>query len=68
MLSENILDLELSKELIKSKMKNQKTTLTTLNKNKQLKKVFNYRLKIDKMIAELEKINLNGDNEKIRMK
>lgn len=68
MLSENTLGLELSKELIKSKMKNQKATLTTLNKNKQLKRVFNHRLKIDEMIAELEKINLNGDNEKIRMK
>ncbi len=32
-LSENKLGLEISKELIKCKMKNQKATLTTLNKN-----------------------------------
>ncbi|MBR3141405.1 MAG: CRISPR-associated endonuclease Cas1, partial [Methanobrevibacter sp.] len=40
-LSENKLGLRISKELIISKMKNQKATLTTLNKNKQLKRVFN---------------------------
>ena len=49
-LSENKLGLEISKELIKCKMKNQKATLTTLNKNKQLKRVFNYRSKIDEII------------------
>lgn len=49
-------------------MKNQKATLTTLNKNKQLKRVFNHRSKIDELIIQLEKLNLNGNNDEIRMK
>ena len=67
-LSENRKGLEISKKLIKSKMKNQKATLITLNKNKQLKRVFNHRLKIDECITQLENLNLRGDNENIRMK
>ncbi len=67
-LSENKVGLELSKELIKCKMKNQKATLTTLNKNKQLKRVFSHRLKIDELIKQIEKIDLNGNNDEIRMK
>ena len=67
-LSENRRGLEISKELIKSKMKNQKSTLTTLNKNKRLKRVFNHRLKIDDCINKLEKLDLRGNNEEIRMK
>lgn len=63
-LSENKLGLEISKELIKCKMKNQKATLTTLNKNKQLKRVFNYRSKIDEIIKQIDELSLNGDNEK----
>lgn len=49
-------------------MKNQKATLTTLNKNKQLKMVFNYRLKIDECVSQIECLNLNGNNENVRMK
>ena len=49
-------------------MKNQKATITTLNKNKQLKRVFNHRLKINDCINQLSELNLNGENEKIRMK
>lgn len=67
-LSENKLGLEISKELIISKMKNQKATITTLNKNKQLKRVFNHRLKIDEQIKQLNQLKLNGNNENIRMK
>lgn len=67
-LSENKTGLEISKELIKSKMKNQKATLTTLNKNKQLKMVFNHRLKVDECINQIEGLKLYGDNEKLRMK
>ena len=67
-LSENKMGLEISKELIKSKMKNQKATLTTLNRTKQLKKVFNHRLKIEECISQLEELNLSGDNETVRMK
>lgn len=67
-LSENKQGLKISRELIKSKMKNQKATLTTLNKNKQLKRVFNHRLKIDECIIQLEELKLKGDNEELRMK
>ena len=57
-LSENKKGLIISRELIKSKMKNQKATLTTLNKNKQLKRVFNHRLRIDECINQLDDLNL----------
>lgn len=67
-LSENKLGLKISKELIISKMKNQKATLTTLNKNKQLKRVFNHRTKIDEIITQLSELNFKGNNEDIRMK
>lgn len=67
-LSENKKGLIISRELIKSKMKNQKATLTTLNKNKQLKRVFNHRLRIDECINQLDDLNLAGDNGNVRMK
>lgn len=64
-LSENKLGLKISKELIISKMKNQKATLTTLNKNKQLKRVFNHRSKIDECISQLSALTFKGNNEDI---
>ena len=67
-LSENKIGLKISKELIKSKMKNQKATLTTLNKTRQFKRVYNHRLKIDECISQLEDLKLNGKNEDLRMK
>ena len=67
-LSENKIGFEISKELIRSKMKNQKATLTTLNKNKKLKRVFNHRLKIDECINQLDDMKLKGNNEETRMK
>lgn len=67
-LSENKSGLEVSKELIISKMKNQKATLTTLNKNRQLKRVFAHRLKIDECIKQISNLNLRGNNEDSRMK
>lgn len=67
-LSENKIGLKISKELIISKMKNQKATLTTLNKNRQLKRVFNHRSKIGECIGQLEKLRLSGNNESVRMK
>lgn len=66
-LSENKLGLEISKELIKSKMKNQKATLTTLNKNKQIFEVFNHRSKIDELIKQIEKLDFENKNKQIRM-
>ena len=67
-LSENKLGLKISKELIMSKLKNQKATLTTLNKNRQLKRVFHHRSKIDECITQLSGLNLRGNNEDLRMK
>lgn len=67
-LSENKKGLEISKELIKSKMKNQKATLTTLNRTRQLKRVYSHRLKIDECISQIEDLKLNGNNEDVRMK
>lgn len=67
-LSESRIGLKISKELIKSKMKNQKATLITLNKTKQLKRVFNHRLKIDEFICQLDDLKLKGNNENIKMK
>ena len=67
-LSENNKGLYISKELVISKMKNQKATLTTLNKNKRLKRVFNHRLKIDECIRQLSELNFKGRNEDMRMK
>jgi CRISPR-associated protein Cas1 len=49
-------------------MKNQKATLTTLNKNRKLKRVFNHRLKIDECIKQLSELNLRGNNEDLKMK
>ena len=66
-LSENRLGIEISKEIIISKMKNLKATLTTLNKNKQLKRVFSHRLKIEECITQLNQLDLKGDNESLRM-
>lgn len=68
MLSENKTGLRISKELIKSKMKNQKATLTTLNRTRQLKRVYSHRLKIDECICQLEELKLKGNNEEVRMK
>lgn len=67
-LSESRIGLKISKELIKSKMKNQKAMLITLNKTKQLKRVFNHRLKIDEFIGQLDDLKLKGNNENIKMK
>ena len=66
-LSENSQGIRISKKLIISKMKNQKATLTTLNKNKKLKNVYNHRLKIDECISQLDDLTLNGKNESMKM-
>lgn len=67
-LSEDTLGIKISKELILSKMKNQKSTITTLNKNKKLKRVYTHRLKIEECITQLDQLKIIGDNEKLRMK
>ena len=49
-------------------MKNQKATLTTLNRTRQLKRVYSHRLKIDECISQIEDLKLKGNNDDIRMK
>ena len=66
-LSENKTGLKISLELIKSKIKNQKVVLKTLNKNKQLKRVANTRLKMDEYIKQLDDLNLNDKNVKLQI-
>ena len=58
-LSENSIGIRISKELIISKMKNQKATLTTLNKS--------HHLKIDECISQLDDLILCGKNESLKM-
>ena len=66
-LSENKTGLLIGRELIKSKIKNQKGTLKTLNKNKQLKMVANLRLKMDEYVKQLDNLNLNDNNVKMQI-
>ena len=66
-LSENKTGLKISLELIKSKIKNQKGVLKTLNKNKQLKRVANIRLRMDEYIKQLNDLNLNDKNIKLQI-
>ena len=66
-LSENKKGLRISVELIKSKIKNQKGVLKTLNKNKQLKRVFITREKMNEYITQLENLDLNDSNIKMQI-
>ncbi len=66
-LSENKTGQKICLELIKSKIKNQKGVLKTLNKNKQLKRVANTRLKMDEYIKQLNDLNLNDKNVKLQI-
>lgn len=66
-LSENIKGIKISVELIKSKIKNQKGVLKTLNKNKQLKRVSATREKMNEYIKQFEELNLNDSNVKMQI-
>lgn len=66
-LSENKMGLLIGRELIKSKIKNQKGTLKTLNKNKRLNWVSNVRLKMDEYVKQLDNLNLNENNVKMQI-
>lgn len=66
-LSEDKLGAKISRELIKSKIKNQKGVLKTLNKNKKLKRVSNTRLKMDEYVKQLDDLNLNAKNIKMQI-
>ncbi len=61
-LSENKKGIEISKTLITSKMKNQKSTLRTLNKNKKLKTPEKSIKNIQENIKEIEKIKPTKQN------
>lgn len=65
--SENKMGLKISQELIRSKIKNQKGVLKTLNKNKKLKRVANTRLKMDEYVKQLNELNLNDKNVKLQI-
>ena len=65
--SENKKGLKISVELIKSKIKNQKGVLKTLNKNKQLKRVSATREKMNDYITQLENLNLKDSNVKMQI-
>ena len=59
LLSESYNGLEIARELIKSKISNQRYTLKTLNKNKKLESVKNSEIKINDCISELDGLSLN---------
>lgn len=65
--SENKTGLKISQELIRSKIKNQKGVLKTLNKNKKLKRVANTRLKMDEYVKQLNELNFNDKNVKLQI-
>ena len=66
-MSENKLGAKLACELIKSKIRNQKGVLKTLNKNKQLKRVANTRLKMNEYVKQLDDLNFNAKNIKMQI-
>ena len=66
-LSENKKGLKISVDLIKSKIKNQKGVLKSLNKNKQLKRVSNTREKMNDYINQLENLDLKDSNIKMQI-
>lgn len=61
--SENYKGLLISKEFIKSKMKNQKSTIKTLNKNKKLKEVKIIENKIKQNIKDFENFKITPSDD-----
>ncbi len=66
-LSENKKGIELSKTIIKSKIKNQKSTLRTLNKNKKIKTINKSIEKITQQIKEIETIQTQKEIQKTKI-
>lgn len=67
-LSENTKGIKIAAEIIKSKMHNQKSTLTTLNKRKKIPEVNLARENITSLIKELDSVRLSNHNiEKVKM-
>lgn len=66
--SENYKGLLISKEFIKSKMKNQKSTIKTLNKNKKLKEVKIIENKIKQNIKDFENFKITPSDDVSHLK
>ena len=60
--SDNEKGLKIAIEIIKAKIKNQKATIKTFNKNKKIKKVKENENKIKQYLIELEKLEINDDS------
>ena len=67
-LSENCKGIKIAKELIKSKMINQKSTLTTLNKRKKIDEINILKNKISNEIKDIDSLKLTNNHENIKMK
>lgn len=67
-LSENSKGIKIAKELIKSKMINQKSTLTTLNKRKKIDEINILKNKISNEIKDIDSLKLTNNHENIKMK
>lgn len=60
--------IKIAKELIKSKMINQKSTLTTLNKRKKIDEINILKNKINNEIKDIDSLKLSNNHENIKMK
>lgn len=60
--SDNEKGLKIAIEIVKTKIKNQKSTIKTLNKNKKIKKVKENENKIKEYLIELEKLEIRDDS------
>lgn len=67
LLSENKKGTNISREIIKSKMKNQKATLTTFNKRRKIREIDEIKNNIVHQINELNSIKLTNNHEKVKM-
>lgn len=68
LLSENKKGINISREIIKSKMTNQKSTLTTLNKRRKISEIEKIKNNIALQINELNSIKLTNNHERVKMK
>ncbi len=67
LLSENKKGINISREIIKSKMINQKATLTTFNKRRKIREIDEIKKNIAHQINELNSIKLTNNHEKVKM-
>ena len=68
LLSENKKGINISREIIKSKMINQKATLTTFNKRRKIREMDEIKNNIALQINELNSIKLTNNHEKVKMR